>query len=101
MFLYLPFQSISSIPLQVSVADGTHLVLFLPREAVTKDTSTCTERQKGVVHFSSSLHVSLTQSQGIYFQIQDLSFSKSTYNFSALHYEEKANVHLAFLKKQK
>lgn len=40
-------------PLQVSIADGTHLVLFLPREAVTKHTSICTERQKGVVHSSS------------------------------------------------
>lgn len=36
----------------------------------------------------------------IYFQIQDLSFSKSRYIFSALDYEENVNVHLASLKKK-
>lgn len=72
----------------------------LPRETVTEDTSTSIESQKGVVHLSSWLDVSLIQSQGIYFQIQDPSFSKLRYNFSTLGYEENASVHLASLKKK-
>lgn len=72
----------------------------LPREATTEDASTSAESQKGVMHLNRWLDVSLIQREGIYIQIQDLSFSKSRYNFSALDYEENANIHLASLEKK-
>ena len=90
-FLQFPFRLILLVALTWFVLTAIHQY----REDVTEDTSTSTESQKGLVHLSSWLDETLIQSQGIYFQNQDLSFSKLRYNFSALGCEENANVRLA------
>lgn len=117
--LYLPFPSISSVPLQLSIVYNTHLVLLLllnsyreklslkitPVHKKTKKYSApkqlieCNLNSKILCFYIFYMYFYIFNIKK-YFQTQDLFFSKLWYSFFALDCEENANVPLSSLKKK-
>lgn len=89
-FLYLPFSPFLHFPLRVCTVDDAHLLQFLPLStylwgAVIEGTSISTfQKKEGGMHPHTRLGESLIHNQGMYFQIQNMSFSRLKYNFSFL-----------------